>query len=950
MALPDQMRRTRDNFKPSAVAKSLGRVKPSFFPRLLVLALASLALAANLRADAITGTVKDPSGAVVVNARIEISGNNLPQPVILMSDVSGNFSAPNLSAGKYSIRVAKEGFEELVTAVDLHDTLNVDLKLTIAAQQTSVNVTEKSTGLANSDPAYRQLRDDGLGKTYHCEKFTLTLDVGTFELKSGTITLLNSVNNFQTGAIFVGQGHFTLKPISRVDTQEMIRRSGGPTAEEDFSEIVFRFTPGLYPQVAAAFGPQVETPREAAETWKSWKNKVRHRHEYPEGLTQELFEQESIDNVDADLLAAIYNAKHPPFFNAYILGARHKDLRFFVRSRVGAIPQMYSPEEVALLNFNGGGMDDGVWYSEHLAAELKMQTADSREDRRLFATRRYNIETVIAKNNHLYSRATVTFEPLVAGERLLKFALLLSLRVTRVSDQNGKELHFIQEGRKEDGSFYVLLDEAPEMGKEHSINVEYVGDKVLSDAGSGSYYVGARESWYPNLNGFGEKALYDLTFKVPRSNVVISVGNLVGESTEAGFAVSHWVTPLPVAVAGFNYGKYTKIDFPDTVTHYNISGYYLSELPDTLRRFQGGAFSSHAPASEMQAHALEAMSPVSMTKYALDQTRAQLQVCTLFFGRAPYDHVEITEQPNFSFGQSWPNLVYLPISAYIDSTQRWMLFGHIDTKFSGFVQEVTPHEVAHQWFGHGVGWASYHDQWLSEGFAEFAAGLFLQQAVGPKWQKDYLDFWERQRVRILEKNNFGVSPNDAGPLWLGLRLISPRTEQAYQGVTYSKGAYVLLMLRSMMYADQALEGNRDQAFIDMMHDFMDSHRNSNASTESFKAVVEKHMPKRLDLQQNGRLDWFFNEWVYGTQVPRYSFKYDVQSAEAGRVKVHVEITQSEVDQNFAMLVPVFADFGQGWVRLGQLALAGNSTRSAVFNMDRQPKKVALNVYKDVLER
>ncbi len=157
---------------------------------------------------------------------------------------------------------------------------------------------------------------------------------------------------------------------------------------------------------------------------------------------------------------------------------------------------MDSPEEVALINFSGGGMDDGVWYSEHLAAELKAQTADSREDRRLFATRRYNIETVIAKNNHLYSRATITFAPLLSGERVMKFALLPTLRVTRVSDENGKELHFIQESRKEDGSFYAVLDEAPEIGKEHSISVEYVGDKVLYDAGSGSYYVGARESWY----------------------------------------------------------------------------------------------------------------------------------------------------------------------------------------------------------------------------------------------------------------------------------------------------------------------------------------------------------------------------------------------------------------------------------------------------------------------
>jgi hypothetical protein len=127
-----------------------------------------------------------------------------------------------------------------------------------------------------------------------------------------------------------------------------------------------------------------------------------------------------------------------------------------------------------------------------------------------------------------------------------------------------------------------------------------------------------------------------------------------------------------------------------------------------------------------------------------------------------------------------------------------------------------------------------------------------------------------------------------------------------------------------MYADQAPEGNRDQPFIDMMHDFMESHHNSNASTESFKAIVEKHMPKRSDLQQNGRLDGFFDEWVYGTQVPRYHFKYDVLPSDKGSIKARVEITQSEVDQNFAMFVPVFADFGQGWVRLGQLALAGNS--------------------------
>jgi hypothetical protein len=904
--------------------------------RVALLCLLCLAFARQSYGDTISGTVKDPSGSVVTGARIEITGGELAQPLLLTSDDSGKFVAPDLKAGKYSIRVTKEGFDELVTAVDLKRSADLSLKLTITEQRTSITVNERSAAFANSDTFYRQLRDVGLGNTYHCEHFTLPVDVGTFEFKSGTLTLLGQINKFETGIVFIGDGHFTLKPLTALDTREMVRRAGNPTAEEDFTEAVFRFSPDQYPAFSGALGPKSETPAETAAVFQRWKAKVRHRHEVPEGLTEAILESETIDNVDADVLAAVYNPKHPPFVNAYMHGTPHKDLRFFMRAKVGAVPQIDSPEEVGLVNYSGGAMDDGIWYLQHLKSELVAHTASSSQDRRLFATRSYNIETVIGKNGHLFSRAIIKFEPLVPGERVMKFGILPSLRVTRVSGENGHDLHFIQENRKEDGSFYVVLDDAPAMGQPHSITVEYGGDKVLYDAGGGSYYIGARESWYPNLNGFGEKVLYDLTFKVPHSNVLISVGKLTDQRSEEGFAVTHWVTPVPIAVAGFNYGQYQKMDFPDTITHYELSGYYLQELPDNLRRFQNGSLGS--------------MAPGAMTKYVLDQARAQMQLCTFYFGKAPYDNLYITEQPNFNFGQSWPNLVYLPISAYIDSTQRWMLFGHIDSKFTGFVQEVTPHEVAHQWFGHSVSWASYHDQWLSEGFADFAAGLFLQQAVGPKWQKDYIEYWERQRVRILEKNNFGVSPNDAGPLWLGLRLISPRTGQAYQGVTYSKGAYVLAMLRSLMRADMGSNGDPDQAFIDMMHDFIESHRDTPATTESFKAIAEKHMTKKMDLQLNGHLDWFFREWVWGTQVPRYSFKYEVQPAEGGKFKVQAEITQSEVDENFAMFVPIFADFGNGMVRLTQTAIAGNSTKTISLILDRQPKKVALNHLKDVLER
>src|SRR5215475_3677986 len=76
--------------------------------------------APNLLADTISGSIKDPSGAVVPDARIEITGENIAQPVVLTSDDSGKFASPNLNPGKYSVRVAKDGFEALVTPVDLH--------------------------------------------------------------------------------------------------------------------------------------------------------------------------------------------------------------------------------------------------------------------------------------------------------------------------------------------------------------------------------------------------------------------------------------------------------------------------------------------------------------------------------------------------------------------------------------------------------------------------------------------------------------------------------------------------------------------------------------------------------------------------------------------------------------------------------------------------------------
>src|SRR5262249_2669257 len=75
----------------------------------------------------------------------------------------------------------------------------------------------------------------------------------------------------------------------------------------------------------------------------------------------------------------------------------------------------------------------------------------------------------------------------------------------------------------------------------------------------------------------------DLTFKVPKQYVLVGVGKQVKEGKEGDFAVSQWVSDIPLAVAGFNYGKYKKQAVTDEQAKYQIEGYATSDLPDWLR-------------------------------------------------------------------------------------------------------------------------------------------------------------------------------------------------------------------------------------------------------------------------------------------------------------------------------------------------------------------------------
>jgi hypothetical protein len=60
----------------------------------------------------------------------------------------------------------------------------------------------------------------------------------------------------------------------------------------------------------------------------------------------------------------------------------------------------------------------------------------------------------------------------------------------------------------------------------------------------------------------------------------------------------------------------------------------------------------------------------------------------------------MTQQTACTFGQSWPELVFVPLCSYFDTTVRSQL-GLGDNR--GYWKTVVPHEVVHQWWGHAVG-------------------------------------------------------------------------------------------------------------------------------------------------------------------------------------------------------------------------------------------------------
>jgi aminopeptidase N len=297
---------------------------------------------------------------------------------------------------------------------------------------------------------------------------------------------------------------------------------------------------------------------------------------------------------------------------------------------------------------------------------------------------------------------------------------------------------------------------------------------------------------------------------------------------------------------------------------------------------------------------------------------------------------------------SLPGMVYVPPAAAAGFSsivsQRMVRSGgnapSMDPRARTALDEAFASLMALQWWGNTVTPASFHDQWLSTGLGMFSASVYDTEANNG----DYKERWENARKGLLEKNRYGVRPNDAGPVWMGILNDAPKTPGASFMLNAQKGAFVIQMLRSLMWDPHS----GDEDFQAMMQDFLERFANSLVSTEDFQQVVEKHMKPPMDLDGNHRMDWFFGEWIYGSEVPGYRLEYSLKPGERGGTPMEGKLTQSGVSPSFRMAVPVFGEFAGRKDRIGVMVLRGNSTHEFKVTLAQRPKQVLLNINHDVL--
>lgn len=517
--------------------------------------------------------------------------------------------------------------------------------------------------------------------------------------------------------------------------------------------------------------------------------------------------------------------------------------------------------------------------------------------------------------------ASVRFEVRQDALRALRLFLHPLARVDRVTDAAGRELPFIRDNigarsrsldkRLHDRELTVFLAEPTTAGEPLTLRVDYMLEVT-------NYVSGA--DWYPTFRP-SDVGLIDLhtariAVTAPRDIEVRAMGVKEGEA-QAPHAEGVRSGKLETTVF--------RIDRPTKMVTFTPTERLIEERLELEGLLPVVVFSSDRGMYEDMLHDTGADLVNSMNYFQ-----------QLFASKLPGEELQAS-MIAAGHGQAFDGMLHL-------------------SEYSGIESSVTvpffrAHEMAHQWWGHQVGWKTYRDQWLSEGFAEYSAMLYMAASLD-KGEKRFQEALKVSRDELTGSLKTVFSPfsrpgqtmlnNRAakriGPIGHGSRANVGESPGAYFSLAYNKGAYVLHMLRTVL---RGLSGS-DETFFAILQDFVATYQGTAASTEDFQQVVAKHAPADWS--------WFFDQWVYRAEIPTYEWDWKQGGKNAeGKTEILLRVRQSGVPQGFKMLVPLRVHFAGG--EGGEMLVMIDEPETEVtIALPAPPKKVELNPDHAVLAR
>ncbi len=758
---------------------------------------------------------------------------------------------------------------------------------------------------------YQRLRTVTLDeqRVFHIREASLERPGLHIRLIDGTIAFTQDVFGKSTGAFFEGEGEILVVPPDRAERASMALFTGAAILEEKFSTAFFRFNDDTFQELKESLRPA----EDRAAFVSRWGETVKNLAEGDALRVLLTFSQWlPVAGGEPDLAESR--------LNDHLLRARLQV------EKLGVIDAIYDstgfePVSVGKLTQADGASYFDVWTSFNPAAQgglLAKKEPVGPPD--TVSLPRYRIRVRVRPPTELDVDAQVEVAVDKGGERALAFELSRFLRLQTV-EVDGKPVEFIhnpalegtQLARRGNDQVVVIFPRRLQAGQKLTLHFLYSGE-VLSEAGGGLLWVGARGTWYPN-RGMSVSE-FDQEFIYPQPWSLVATGKSVPPSgdfkpREPDEQVSRWVSERPIPFSGFNLGRYERAEAKAgtvAVESYAAQGVEKSfprvrtevvELPDPRRA--GLPQSTVVTTSPMP-------SPARNAQVVADRAAQAVEYFSQRFGRYPYSSLSLTQMPG-RLSQGWPGLIFLSSFAFLSPEERAQL--HMGPIATALDQQVVAHETAHQWWGDLVIWKSYRDQWLFEGLANYCS-LMMLESRDPASFRAIMD---RYRADLALKNKDGETLNQAGPVTLGVRLSSSRFPNGYEAISYGRGTWLFHMLRNLLLDGEQLQGSRgakaspagEEPFVRALRKLREQNEGKAITTRDLLHAMEQELPRGLWFEDKQSLDWFLDSWVNGIALPELGLRSVKITPREKSVSVSGTITQKNAPPDLITSVPVYAN-------------------------------------------